>query len=257
MGNEGNDPVPSRASVASLVLAGGTVILDVAGTGGLLTFVSALGALAANRLDAEEMRSLLDRTASIEERLRALQASRAPVHRITGDRVKVLASNVETEANEIYEFASADEVMEKWGLTADEYREAARELEALGLVRVHPGGNSPSGIARTALEPEAFLRVAPAMLEDVSVADEFLRVLRGAGRRRRAGPGERRPGGVRRPAATLQPLRAGRRIARPARGALRRRPALLAALLALGHAARPPGPPGGRPRSGRAGVAGD
>lgn len=166
--------------MASLVLAGGTVILDVAGTGGLLTFVSALGALAANRLDAEEMLSLLDRTASIEERLRALEASRLPVRRVTGDRVKVLASSVETEANELFEFAGAEEVMDEWGLTADEYWAAARELEALGLVRVHPGGNSPSGIVRTALEPEAFLRVAPAMLEDVSVADEFLRVLRSA-----------------------------------------------------------------------------
>lgn len=180
MGSEENDSVPSKVSVASLVLAGGTVILDVAGTGGLLTFVSGLAALAVNRLDAEEMRSLLDRTASIEERLRALGASRAPVRRVTGDRVKVLASIVETEANRLYELAGADEVMDQWDLTPDEYREAARELEALGIVRVHPGGNNPSGIARTLLESEAFLRVAPAMLEDVSVADEFLRVLRTA-----------------------------------------------------------------------------
>lgn len=132
MGSEENDSVPSKVSVASLVLAGGTVILDVAGTGGLLTFVSGLAALAVNRLDAEETRSLLDRTASIEERLRALEASRAPVRRVTGDRVKVLASTVETEANKLYELAGADEVMDQWDLTPDEYREAARELEALG-----------------------------------------------------------------------------------------------------------------------------
>lgn len=164
--------------MASLVLTGGALILDVAGTGGLLTFVSALAALAADRVDSEEMRNLLDRTASIEERLLALEASQTPVRRVTGDRVKVLASMVDREANELYSFAEADEVIAKWDLTADEYREAAKELKALGVARVHSDINHPSGIARTVLKPEAFLRVAPGMLKDVSVGDEFLRVLR-------------------------------------------------------------------------------
>lgn len=178
MKTEENDSLPSKTSVASLVLTGGAVILDVATTGGALTLVSGLAALAVNRLDAEEMRSLLDRTASIEERTRALEASRARVRRITGDRVKVLAATLEAQANELFGLADADAVMGEWSLSPDQYRKAAEELKALGIVRVHPGGNHPSGISRTALEPEAFLRVAPAMLEDVSVADEFLRVLR-------------------------------------------------------------------------------
>lgn len=180
MGTEENDAPPSAANVASLVLTGGALILDATGTGGVFTFISNLAALAANRVENEELRRLLDRTASIEDRVDALEASSTPVRRITGDRLKVLVSSVTTEANNFYEWAGADEVMNYWDLTADEYRKAARELEALGLVRVHANGNHPSGIARTQLEPEAFLRVGPAMLEDVSVGEEFLRVLRTA-----------------------------------------------------------------------------
>lgn len=126
------------------------------------------------------MQALLDRTASVEERMDALEASDEPVRRITGDRVKVLASAVETEANHLFEWASSDQVMEERDLSVEEYRKAAEELEQLGIVRIDPDGNHASGIGRVRLEPDAFLQVAPAMLEDISVTEEFLRVLRTA-----------------------------------------------------------------------------
>lgn len=172
-----SEDVPSKTEIASLILTGGALIFDAAGTGGMLTFISSLAALASDRLDNKQMQALLDSTASLEERVEALEAMQPGTRRIKGPALKVLISSVETEANNLYEFAGAEEVMKRWKMTPEEYRKAAEELDALGVVNAVHGGNAPSGIVRTMLEPEAFLQVGPGMLEEVSVGREFLAVL--------------------------------------------------------------------------------
>lgn len=168
---------PSLPDLASLGLSGVALVLDAAGGGGLFTFLAGTAQLASDQIDDERLQKVADRSLSNEERIAALEEAHVRVRRVEGDALRVLTSTVRAQLRAVDEFAGCEEVMEEWGLGADEYREAARELEALGLVRVHPGGNSPSGIARTALEPEAFLRLAPALLDDVDVGGEFLGVL--------------------------------------------------------------------------------
>lgn len=171
------DDPPSKVKVAAVTLTSGALILDAA-TGGVLTFLSSLASLAADQLDDEQMQTLLDSTSSLEERVKALEATQPGVRRITGPALKVLISTVETEANNLYEMAGVDQVMDRWDMSPEEYRKGAEELDALGVVNAMAGGNAPSGIIRTKLQPEAFLQVGPGLLEEVAVGEEFLRVLK-------------------------------------------------------------------------------
>lgn len=152
-------------------------MLDAAGGGGLFTFVAGTAQLASDQIDDERLQKVADRSLSNEERIAALEEAHVLVRRVEGDAYRVLTSTVRAQLQGVDNYAGVEEVMDEWDLTADEYREAARELEALGLVRPHPDGNSPSGISRTALKPEAFLRLAPTLLDDVDVGNEFLGVL--------------------------------------------------------------------------------
>lgn len=167
----------SLPDLTSLGLSGTAIVLDTAGGGGWFTFLAGAAQLASDQIDDERLEKVADRSLSNEERIAALEETDVRVRRVEGDAYRVLTSTVRAQLRGVDNYAGVDEVMDEWDLTADEYREAARELEALGLVRAHPGGNSPSGISRTALEPEAFLRLAPALLDDVDVGKEFLRVL--------------------------------------------------------------------------------
>lgn len=168
---------PSLPDLASLGLSGTAIVLDAAGGGGLITFLAGAAQLTSDRIDDERLKKVADRSLSNAERLDALEEARVLVRRVGGDAYRVLTSTVRAQLRGVDNYAGVDEVMDEWDLTADEYGKAARELEALGLVRAHPDGNSPSGISRTSLKPEAFLRLAPALFDDVDVAKEFYGVL--------------------------------------------------------------------------------
>lgn len=160
---------PTRAQFGSLATTASVVAGTFPGDPALSIASGAL-ALLANYIDSSSRQDLA-------ERLKRLEESEFSVQPVTGDRVKVLASAVEAATDDAHGWISAGKVIEQQNLAPGGFREAAEELEELGLLTVAPGGNSPSGIARIKLPPTAFLQVGSQLTENISVGDEFRHLL--------------------------------------------------------------------------------
>jgi hypothetical protein len=166
---------PQARNLLSLGLTGVALILEP--TFGVRAILARVAALGADRLSSSEFDALWTESASLSERIAALEAAEVPTIRLQGPALQVLISTLETEAASVFEYADANDVIEHWGLSAQEYAEGAQELEQLGLVTIHPNGNHASGIGRTILEPSVILSVAPTFLEGVDVSREIEDIL--------------------------------------------------------------------------------
>jgi hypothetical protein len=162
------------ASIASLALAGGALILEP--MTGLTSLISRLASWGAIVISDDQIEKLGERAVSLETRVAALEQSRLPTRRLSGNPLRLLAYCLEREASQLFTYVNADEAISALSLSGDEYRDAAKELEYLQLVIVDGSANHPGGISRTRLKGRAFLSAAPALLTDIDLPGEARKV---------------------------------------------------------------------------------
>lgn len=166
---------PGLARIGELVATGVALIAEP--VSGSLSLLARLASLAGDQIQATQSHKLLDRVSSIEERAAALEATALPTRRLRGKALRLLIACLECETSALFAGLEFDQAMESLELSADEHREAAEELELLGLVKIDWSGNAPAGVQRTRLQPVGYVAVGSILLPDVSVAEEGLRVL--------------------------------------------------------------------------------
>ena len=159
------------ASVTGLALTGFALIVEpFTGVASLLARIAAFGAAA---VDDNEVDKLGERTNSLEVRIAGLERAQIPTRRLSGDPLRLLACCLHRESTELFKYVEADEGIATLNISPREYREAAEELQALGLITINVNANHASGISRTCLKPVAFLSAAPALLLDVDLPGEI------------------------------------------------------------------------------------
>jgi hypothetical protein len=100
---------------------------------------------------------------------------------ISGIPAKVLEYMV-TDANQrLDSMPEADEVIQALGITADEYKSAVEELEALGMAQTSRNANHPSGYARARLTSRSFIQRIGQAQRDIDIISEVKRVLEAFG----------------------------------------------------------------------------
>jgi len=165
--------------LTSLALTGGALVLEP--TTGVLALLAKMSSLAADRVNSHETDKLWASVESVEERVRALEGSEIPTRRIREPALSILHATFEASANEYFGTIEDLAVMTECGIDPVAYREAAEELEELGLIILYRNGNSPSGIGRTRLDPAAFFSVAPTFRPHFAVPEVALEILEAVG----------------------------------------------------------------------------
>ncbi len=155
-------------SFASLALTTAVAVIEPsAGVPALIAYIVAFGSAVISDHESDT------REDSLERRVTALEKARIPTITLTGNPLRLLGCCLALESTEIFRYLGADEAIAELKITSLEYREAAEELKALGLLTIAGNANHASGIARTCLRPIAFLSAAPVLLTDINLPDEM------------------------------------------------------------------------------------
>lgn len=141
-------------------------------------FVARLAVLATKGLQNAQQSST---QTEIQDRITALEAAETPTRTIRGNALRLLGVNFQKELSELFGQLTCDEAMRSLNINATEHREAAEELELVGLVTIHPSGNAPAGVHATTLTAGAYFAVGPMLLLEIDVLDETYQVLQTIG----------------------------------------------------------------------------
>lgn len=174
-----SDTTPQQSSVRErvldAVLAGGAFALTVAGGNAL--FLAGLIGLAKDYRADQQGQRFAERNRAHEQHLKRLDAASAGGDRISGPPLALIALAFETELAALWEVLESDDAMAQLKLPSEEYRQAAEELELLGLVRLDGNANHVTGIQRIRLAPTAVLRLGPTLFPQLDWADYVGRIL--------------------------------------------------------------------------------
>lgn len=156
------------------LLVGGAVILGIADVGDVLgEAIATAREIAEGRArEADD-----DRAADLVARIERLEAAEPRGRRIRGLPLFLLLATLEREAETWLAALDADEAITRFRVTPHDYRDAATELEHLGLVRANPNMQHPSGIQRTRLADTGYLRAAPVLAPELDPERETTRIL--------------------------------------------------------------------------------
>src|SRR5882672_279542 len=96
-----------------------------------------------------------DQLGALQQRVDELQSRNVRARIVRGDRLALLRLCLLREAGRLWAWLMAEDAELTLGWDSRRYAAAARELAALGLVRIEQNGRGPGGVASTPLAPPA------------------------------------------------------------------------------------------------------
>jgi hypothetical protein len=129
-----------------------------------------------SELSYPQLEKTLNRVAEKIEQIHRAQESftdknwsSAKSFKITGAAAQILMLAVKTADKIIEGRIEAEEIIRRFDLTNEQYKDAMDELDELGLVGVSKSVNAPGGYQRVWIRPAAFVQVAPQVLRGIDI----------------------------------------------------------------------------------------